>query len=83
VLDWSEPLRHATWYKAVYRPAVLRAKQLAPTAKTDAWAEVPLASPHLREPVRRRGNTGLRHQPLHGPFKADHDSQYLCAPVRG
>jgi integrase len=25
VLDWSEPLRHGTFYQAVYRPAVLRA----------------------------------------------------------
>ena len=33
VLDWSEPLRHATFYKAVYRPAVLRANRPAPTAK--------------------------------------------------
>jgi len=28
VLDWSEPLRHPTFYKAVYRPAVLRANRL-------------------------------------------------------
>jgi integrase len=32
VLDWSEPLRHCAWYKAVYRPAVLRANRLTPTA---------------------------------------------------
>jgi integrase len=31
-LDWSEPLRHGGWYKAVYRPAVLRANRLTPTA---------------------------------------------------
>lgn len=35
VLDWTKPLRHATFYKAVYRPAVLRANRLAPTAKVD------------------------------------------------
>lgn len=28
-LDWGEPLRHATFYKAVYRPAVLRANRMA------------------------------------------------------
>jgi integrase len=28
VLDWSAPLRHATFYKAVFRPAVARAKLL-------------------------------------------------------
>ena len=33
VLDWSEPLRHVGWYKAVYRPAVLRANRLNQTAK--------------------------------------------------
>jgi integrase len=33
VLDWSEPLRHGAWYKAVFRPAVLRANRIAPTAK--------------------------------------------------
>jgi integrase len=33
VLDWTTPLRHATFYKAVYRPAVLRAHRLTPTAK--------------------------------------------------
>ncbi len=32
-LDWGQPLRHATFYKAVYRPAVLRANRLTPTAK--------------------------------------------------
>lgn len=36
VLDWATPLRHATFYKAVYRPAVLRANRLTPTAKLDA-----------------------------------------------
>jgi integrase len=33
VLDWDAPLRHATFYKAIYRPAVLRANRLTPTAK--------------------------------------------------
>jgi integrase len=33
VHDWGEPLRHGGWYKAVYRPAVLRANRLNPTAK--------------------------------------------------
>jgi integrase len=27
-----EPLRHGAWYKAVYRPAVLRPNRLRPTA---------------------------------------------------
>ena len=29
VLDWDAPLRHPTFYKAVYRPAVLRANREA------------------------------------------------------
>lgn len=33
VLDWTQPLRHATLYKAVYRPAVLRANRLTPSVK--------------------------------------------------
>jgi hypothetical protein len=32
VLDWSQPLNHAAFYKAAYRPAVLRANLLTPTA---------------------------------------------------
>jgi integrase len=32
-LDWSQPLRHPTFYKAVYRPAVLRTNRFTPTAK--------------------------------------------------
>ena len=31
-LDWTSPLRHATFYKAVFRPAVLRANRLHPIA---------------------------------------------------
>ncbi|ORB53678.1 tyrosine-type recombinase/integrase [Mycobacterium persicum] len=32
VLDWTMPLRHATFYKAVFRPAVLRANRTASKA---------------------------------------------------
>lgn len=35
VLDWETPLRHASFYKAVYRPAVLRANA-ATRARADA-----------------------------------------------
>lgn len=40
VLDWSAPYRHATFYKAVYRPAVLRANRAA-TANGNAAAALP------------------------------------------
>ena len=33
VLSWDAPLRHMTFYKAVYRPAVLRAGVLSPELK--------------------------------------------------
>ena len=36
VLDWSAPLRHTTYYKAVFRPAVLRANRMFPSAGVDA-----------------------------------------------
>ena len=31
-LDWDNPLRHPSFYKSVYRPAVLRANRLTPDA---------------------------------------------------
>lgn len=39
-LDWGSPLRHPTFYKAVYRPAVLRATRAA-TARGDQAAALP------------------------------------------
>lgn len=36
ILDWSAPLRHLTFYKAVFRPAVVRANRLFPLANIDA-----------------------------------------------
>ncbi len=32
VLDWTQPGRHGGWCKAVYRPSVLHANRLIPTA---------------------------------------------------
>lgn len=37
-LNWDEPLRHATFYKAVYRPAVLRANRFAAATKNKTFA---------------------------------------------
>ncbi|MGB7871796.1 MAG: tyrosine-type recombinase/integrase [Mycobacterium sp.] len=36
MLDWTAPLRYPTFYKAVYRPAVLRATRITPTAALPA-----------------------------------------------
>lgn len=41
VFDWATPYRHATFYKAVYRPAVLRANRAA--TATGATAAAPVA----------------------------------------
>lgn len=30
-IDWSQPHRHGTWYKAIWRPAILRANRLYPS----------------------------------------------------
>ncbi|ULN33405.1 site-specific integrase [Mycolicibacterium smegmatis] len=40
VLDWTAPYRHATFYKAVFRPAVLRANRCA-AATGDEAAKLP------------------------------------------
>jgi integrase len=40
VLDWAQPYRHATFYKAVFRPAVLRASRAA-TASGNKSAALP------------------------------------------
>ena len=37
-LDWTAPLRHGTFYKAVYRPAVLRAIRLGTVCSADLHA---------------------------------------------
>lgn len=36
MLDWDAPLRHATFYKAAFRAAVLRARRLTPAAALPA-----------------------------------------------
>lgn len=38
VLVWTTPLRHATFYKAVFRPAVLRANRTAGNRPIDIAA---------------------------------------------
>jgi integrase len=41
VLDWTQPYRHATLYKAVYRPAVIRANRVAAARGTETAALPP------------------------------------------
>lgn len=41
VLDWSQPYRHATFYKAVFRPAVVRANRVETTTGDGAAALPP------------------------------------------
>ncbi|BBY98039.1 tyrosine-type recombinase/integrase [Mycolicibacterium fallax] len=40
-LDWTQPYRHATFYKAVFRPAVVRAIRAATGLKDEAAAPPP------------------------------------------
>jgi hypothetical protein len=54
VLDWAEPYRHATFYKAVYRTAVLRANRAATAtgATTAALPRHSFGSTHSGTPTR-------------------------------
>jgi integrase len=45
VLDWTAPLRHGGWYKAVFRPAVLRANLAAAATASNG---APLLPPGLK-----------------------------------
>jgi integrase len=83
VLDWSASIRHQTFYKAVFRPAVLRANRLgSERLGAAASIEVPRAAPYLRELVRRGGNSAAATEPVHGPRKGDDDAGGLHALVR-
>ena len=57
-LDWEKPLRHATFYKAVYRPAVLRANRIA--AATGDRAAGPLDTCGVSMPPELKFHS-LRH----------------------
>ncbi|WP_145043231.1 tyrosine-type recombinase/integrase [Mycobacteroides abscessus] len=64
VLDWKKPLRHPTFYKAVYRPAVLRAN-LASAATGDPAAALPAdlrfhALRHTYASLCAAGGVGVR-----------------------
>lgn len=52
-LDWSQPLRHATFYKSIFRPAVLRANRL--DAETDQPAKID-GSPNARPDATTDGS---------------------------
>jgi hypothetical protein len=67
MLDWSEQLRHGAWYKAMYRPAALRANRLTPNAVYIARVQGPLPAAHVCEPLHRGRNTVAGDQPVHEP----------------
>lgn len=54
--DWAMPLRHPTFYKAVYRPAVLRANRMTPNGAA-ARAQVSRPPAYVPEPLFRGGTT--------------------------
>ncbi|MGE2690862.1 hypothetical protein [Mycolicibacterium pulveris] len=86
VLDWTAPLRHATFYKAVYRPAVLRANRAA-TARGD---KVVALQPKLKFHALRHTYASLciaaGRPPLevavYGPREGHDDFGCVCAPFQ-
>ena len=54
VLDWSAPIRHQTFYKAVFRPAVLRANRFGSDGPVlPPGLKFHLSLIHISEPTRR------------------------------
>ncbi len=82
-LDWGVPVRHQNFYKAVYRPAVLRASLAASELGATAQAEVSRPTPHLRLAVRGGGDPTPRDRPVHGPRQGHYDPLRLRPPVPG
>ena len=76
VLDWDAPLRHPTFYKAVYRPAVLRAT-LGGRDGATARIEVPRSPTHVREPLRRSGDQAREAQRADGTRQRTDDAGRL------
>jgi integrase len=83
VLDWSAPIRHQTFYKAVFRPAVLRANRLG--------GDDPVLPPGLKFHALRHtyaslcvaaGIPSLQLSRFMGHAKVDDDVVDLYAPVR-
>ena len=87
VLDWAAPNRHATFYKAVFRPAVMRANRLARRA-TATWPPLPaqLKFHALRHtyaaPLHRGGTATAGGRAVYGPREGHDDDGRLRAPVR-
>jgi integrase len=48
VLDWSAPIRHQTFFKAVFRPAVARANRLAAADTPRPGGDGPVLPPGLK-----------------------------------
>ena len=92
-LDWSRPLSHQTFYKAVFRPAVLRANRLALETSTHralAGHGGELLPPRFKfhglrhtyaRPVRRCRYRRGRGQPQPGALKGHDDAGHLHTSV--
>lgn len=85
-LDWSAMLRHNSFYKAVYRPAVMRANRLGRVGwlrrQAAARAQVPRAASHLRQSVRRGGHSAVGDRPVHGARQGDDHALGLRPSIR-
>lgn len=74
-------LRQQTFYMAVYRPAVLRANRLDPSARLSPDLKFHSLR-HLREPVRRCRDCPAGDLAVYGSRESDHNTGDLHAPVR-
>lgn len=76
------PSRYATRrsYKAVYRPAVLRANRLTPDREAVPAAVVPVSALHVRELVPRCAHPAYRHRGAYGAPGRQDDADCLRAP---
>ena len=79
-LAWTEPLRHPTFYQAVYRPtALLRASRLTPTGKLSPDRSFHSLR-HTYASLCRSGNPAHRHRGAHWPPRRQDDLDRVRAP---
>jgi integrase len=81
VLDWTAPNRHATFYKAVFRPAILRANRIRPDTNLPRLKFHALRHTYASLCIAA-GRPLTRGRAVHGSREGHHDARRLRAPVR-
>ncbi|WP_373159572.1 hypothetical protein [Mycobacterium marinum] len=81
VLDWSAPIRHQTFYKAVFRPAVARANRLAGETVLPPGLKFHALRHSYASLCVAAGIPPVAAIPVHGPRQGHHDACGLYAPV--